>query len=73
MVPMLAWRVLPSERTIYAITTFRMAGAAPQVTVHVKYSPVAPAVSGFVPSRASSGPLAASRARVKIRPPHIEP
>ena len=33
MVPMLAWRELPSARTSWAMTTLRMAGAAPQVTV----------------------------------------
>ena len=34
MVPILAWKVAPSDRTMYAMTTFRIAGTAPQQTVH---------------------------------------
>ena len=33
MVPMLACSAAPSLRTMYAITTFRMAGTAPQLVV----------------------------------------
>ncbi len=36
IVPMLACKAAPSARTRYAITTLRMAGAAPQVTVQNK-------------------------------------
>ncbi len=34
MVPMLACSAEPSARTRYAITTFKMEGAAPHSTVH---------------------------------------
>ncbi len=34
MVPMLAWNAEPSARTILPMTTFRIAGTAPNVTVH---------------------------------------
>ena len=40
IVPMLAWSEEPSDRTIYAITTFKIAGAAPKFTVHFMYCPV---------------------------------
>ena len=33
MVPMLAWRVAPSERTRWAMVVLMMAGTAPQITV----------------------------------------
>ena len=36
MVPTLACSVLPSARTMYAMTTLRIAGAAPQVTVQCR-------------------------------------
>ena len=35
MVPILAWNAEPSARTIFAMTTFSIAGTAPQVTVHL--------------------------------------
>ncbi len=36
MVPMLACNAAPSERIIYAITTFKMAGVAPSDTVQFR-------------------------------------
>ena len=55
------------------MTTLRMAGTAPQVTVQWRYWPVASAVPGSVPSRTSRGPLAVSISRVNTRPPQTEP
>ncbi len=57
IVPMLACSAAPSARTRYAITTLRIAGAAPKLTVHRRYSPVAFAVSSLAPSKTSSGAL----------------
>ena len=55
IVPMLACKEEPSALTRYARTTFRMAGTAPQVTVHFKYSPVAAAVPASAPSTSKRG------------------
>ena len=56
MVPILAWSDAPSDLTRYAITTFRIAGAAPKDTVHLLYvSAVAGAVFASAPKSVSSG------------------
>ena len=55
MVPILAWSDAPSDLTRYAITTFKIAGAAPKDTVHFKYSAVACAVFASAPKSVSSG------------------
>ena len=39
------------------MTTLRIAGAAPKLTVHSRYPPVACAVSALAPSTTSSGAL----------------
>lgn len=54
-VPMLAFIAAPSERTIFASTTLRIAGAASQVTVQSIYSEVAAQVSAEAPRTVSSG------------------
>ena len=55
MVPMLACIAEPSDRTRYAMTTLRMAGTAPQLTVQNIYSRVACMVVSSAPSSTSSG------------------
>ena len=55
IVPTLACKDAPSALTRYAMTTFRIAGVAPKVTVHFKYPAVDAAVCASAPKRPSSG------------------
>ena len=73
MVPMLAWTADPSLRTSCPCTTFRMVGAAPQVTTQYIYSMVACRVEASAPSRPSSGAWNTVQTSEYSSPPNTAP